>query len=104
MAGEGFVGLSEVIGQVRRELAQAWQEGEGQAVRFGVERVSLEFAVQVHRAGDGRAGLRIGVLTADVGGGVSRDATHRIQVELLPHREGSREMLDVSNPRGHGLD
>ncbi|WP_159037004.1 trypco2 family protein [Streptomyces specialis] len=31
-----------------------------------------------------RAGLRIGVLTADVGGGVARDTTHRVQVELLP--------------------
>ncbi|MGK5529756.1 trypco2 family protein [Streptomyces sp. URMC 129] len=86
-AGEDFAGLAEVIGQVRRELTEAWRDGHGETVRFSVERVQLEFAVQVHRGGDARAGLRIGVLTADAGGGISRDATHRIQVELTPETE-----------------
>ncbi|MDT0309029.1 trypco2 family protein [Streptomyces sp. DSM 44917] len=95
VAGEGFIGLAEVIGQVRRELTQAWKDGEGESVRFAVDRVHLEFAVQVHRAADGRAGLRIGVLTADVGGGASRDTTHRIEVELTPETEEPGGMLRV---------
>jgi hypothetical protein len=81
---DDVVGLAEVIRQVRQELTQARADGEAQTLRFAVEKVSLEFAVQVHRTGDGRTGLRIGVLTAELGGGVARDTTHRIQVELQP--------------------
>lgn len=79
-----FVGLAEVIRQVRAELEQARLDGEGHGLHFGVEKVSLEFAVQVHRGGSGQAGLRIGVVTADLGGTAGRDTTHRIQVDLLP--------------------
>ncbi|WP_049574293.1 trypco2 family protein [Streptomyces sp. SBT349] len=108
-AGEDFVGLAEVIGQVRRELTQAWRDGEDESIRFAVERVSLEFAVQVHRSGDARAGLRIGVLTADVGGGAARDTTHRMQVELLPELSDEEGMLHVRRrpplaPSGGGRD
>ncbi|MGP4111442.1 trypco2 family protein [Streptomyces sp. 4N509B] len=84
MEGDHFVGLAEAIRQVRQELVEAQEDGVGQPMRFVVQQVSLEFAVQVHRSGDGRTGLRIGVLTADLGGGASRDTTHRIQVDLQP--------------------
>ncbi|MEE1942843.1 trypco2 family protein [Streptomyces sp. TRM 70361] len=86
------IGLDDVIRQVREDLTAAQREGDGSAggLRFAVDRVHLEVAVQVRREGTGRAGLRIGVVTADLGGGVSRDAVHRVQVELIPrHRGGS---------------
>ena len=85
---EDFVGLAEVIRQVRGELEQARLDGEGHTLTFAVEKVSLEFAVQVHRTGTGRGGLRIGVVTAELGGSAGRDTTHRIQMELQPKREG----------------
>jgi hypothetical protein len=80
----GFVGLAEVIRQVRGELEQAREDGEGQSLGFAVEKVSLEFTVQVHRSGAGRGGLRIGVVTAELSGSADRGTTHRIQVELTP--------------------
>lgn len=79
------VGLAEVIGQVRDELERAQRAGEGRDLRFSVENVHLEFAVQVRREGSGRAELRIGVLTAGGGGSAARDTTHTIRVELKPH-------------------
>lgn len=92
------VGLAEAIGTVRAELARAQAEGEASDWRFSVEQVSLEFSVQFHRAGEGGAGLRLGVVEARLGGSVSRDATHRIQVDLKPlprpdgrHHEVGRE-------------
>lgn len=99
---EDFVGLAEVIRQVRRELTQARDDGDAAAadsaggappLRFAVRQVNLEFAVQVRHTGDGRAGLRIGVLTADVGGSAARESTHRIQVELEPITEGGGEAV-----------
>jgi hypothetical protein len=82
-------GLAEVIGQVRDELERAQRAGEGRDLKFSVERVNLEFAVQVRREGSGRAELRIGVVTAGAGGTAARDTTHTIQIELKPQgRDG----------------
>ncbi|MFF8592312.1 trypco2 family protein [Streptomyces sp. NPDC015220] len=92
------IGLAEAIGTVRAELARAQAEGAESDWRFSVEQVSLEFAVQFHRAGEGGAGLRLGVVEARLGGSVSHDSTHRIQVDLKPlpgpdgrHHQVSRE-------------
>ncbi|MBY8341527.1 hypothetical protein LXH13_04000 [Streptomyces spinosirectus] len=101
------IGLAEAIGTVRAELARAQAEGAESDWRFSVEQVSLEFSVQFHRAGEGGAGLRLGVVEARLGGSVSHDSTHRIQVDLKPlprpdgrHHEVSRE--DAGTHRGAG--
>jgi hypothetical protein len=93
---QGFVGLAEVIRQIRGELEEAREDGEGRSLGFNVEKVSLEFTVQVHRSGTGRGGLRIGVVTAELGGTVDRQTTHRVQVELQPEWEGGRFVVDRS--------
>jgi hypothetical protein len=92
------VGLAEAIGTVRAELARAQAEGAASDWRFSVEQVSLEFSVQFHRGGEGGAGLRLGVVEARLGGSVSHDSTHRVQVDLKPlpgpgghHHEVSRD-------------
>ncbi|MER5460300.1 trypco2 family protein [Streptomyces sp. NPDC002668] len=83
-------GLAEVIGQVRDELERAQRDGEGRDLKFSVEKVNLEFAVQVRREGGGRAELRIGVVTAGGSGSAARDRTHTIQIELKPQgRDGN---------------
>ncbi|MEV6782215.1 trypco2 family protein [Streptomyces sp. NPDC051098] len=92
---DAVVGLAEVIGQVRDELEQAQLAGEGRDLKFSVERVNLEFAVQVRREGSGRAELRIGVLTAGGGGSAARDTTHTIQIELKPQGRGGDPNLMV---------
>ncbi|MFE7168034.1 trypco2 family protein [Streptomyces sp. NPDC057616] len=107
------VGLAEAIGTVRAELARAEAEGAESDWRFSVEQVSLEFSVQFHRAGDGGAGLRLGVVEARLGGSVSRDNTHRVQVDLKPlprpdgrHHEVSRESGTARTgpgPDDHGV-
>ncbi|TVL91018.1 trypco2 family protein [Streptomyces sp. SAJ15] len=81
---DAVAGLADVIGQVRDELEAAQALGAGRTLKFGVERVHLEFAVQVRREAGGRAGLRIGVVTAGGGGSVAREATHTIQIDLTP--------------------
>ncbi|MFE9922795.1 trypco2 family protein [Streptomyces sp. NPDC005774] len=103
------IGLAEAIGSVRAELARAQAEGAESDWRFNVEQVSLEFSVQFHRAGEGGAGLRLGVVEARLGGSVSHDSTHRIEVALKPlprpdgrHHEVSREDADAHHrPEPH---
>ncbi|MFD4345571.1 trypco2 family protein [Streptomyces coelicoflavus] len=88
----GFVGLAEVIGRVRGELEEARADAEGRDLGFAVENVSLTFTVQVHRAGSGRGGLRIGVVTAELGGSVDHQTTHQVQVDLKPELAGGERV------------
>lgn len=86
--GGDFAGaeLADVIGQVRKDLETAQQQGDQCELKFLVERVSLEFTVQVRLEGKGGAKVRIGVVTAEAGGAASKDSTHRVTVELVPRQ------------------
>lgn len=96
---QGFVGLTEVIGQIRDELEHAQGQAQNRSIGFNVEKVSLTFTVQVHHAGTGRGGVRIGVVTAELGGSVDRQTTHQVQVDLVPEtRSGGR--VSVSRDAG----
>ncbi|WP_174855406.1 MULTISPECIES: trypco2 family protein [Streptomyces] len=88
----GFVGLAEVIGRIRGELEEARADAEGRDLGFAVENVSLTFTVQVHRTGSGRGGLRIGVVTAELGGSVDHQTTHQVQVDLKPELAGGERV------------
>jgi hypothetical protein len=94
----GFVGLAEVIRQIRGELELARGQRDGSPLGFTVDKVSLEFTVQVHKSGTGKGGLRIGVVTAELGGTVDRGTTHRVQVDLQPEWRGEEpgERLTLS--------
>lgn len=85
-----FVGIAEVIGQIRDELEEAREKSQGRALGFTVENVSLTFTIQVHRSGTGRGGLHIGVVTAELGGAIDHQTTHQIQVDLKPEVDGGR--------------
>ncbi len=94
------IGLAAAIGAVRAELAQAQSDGAESDWRFSVEQVNLEFSVQFHRAGETGAGLRLGVVEARLGGTVSHDATHRVEVALkpLPRPDGRHHEVSRTNP------
>lgn len=95
----GFVGLAEVIRQIRGELEQAREDARGRALGFTVENVNLTFTVQVHHSGTGRGGVRIGVVTAELGGSVDRQTTHQVQVDLKPEvTGGGRVMVGRGDP------
>ncbi|MER5766304.1 trypco2 family protein [Streptomyces sp. NPDC001985] len=94
--GAETAGLAEVIGRIREELETAQRNGADSGLQFLVERVNIEFAVQIRREGGGRGGVRVGVLTAEAGAAVARENTHRIEIELLPHDRDDR-------PEGPGI-
>ncbi|MFE9398581.1 trypco2 family protein [Streptomyces flavidovirens] len=89
------VELADVISQVRADLEEAQRRGRESGLRFRVEKVSLEFTVQVRRETGGKGGLRIGVVTADVGRTTANDTSHRIQVELQPRGRDGDGPVDV---------
>ncbi|MFI6082926.1 trypco2 family protein [Streptomyces sp. NPDC051217] len=83
--GAETVGLAEVIGRIREELEEAQRGGRDSRLQFRVERVHVEFSVQVRREGTGKGGLNIGIVTAEAGGTAARESMHRIEIELMPH-------------------
>ncbi|MFD3520032.1 trypco2 family protein [Streptomyces sp. NPDC058653] len=100
--GAETVGLAEVIGRIREELEEAQRGGRESRLQFRVERVHVEFSVQVRREGTGRGGLNIGVVTAEAGGTAARESLHRVEIELMPHDRDERPPgpgLSIGGPR-----
>ncbi|MFD3354145.1 trypco2 family protein [Streptomyces fradiae] len=102
--GQGFVELAEVVRQIRGELEKARADAQGRPLGFTVERVNVEFTVQVHRSASGRGGLNIGVVTAEMGGQVDRQTTHHVQVELVPDYGGGRVRVSRGAPAPRAAD
>ncbi len=83
-ASEGWVELSDAIAALRRDLADAWWDGQHKRVRFKVEPVELTVQVGVTRTGKGQAGVKWHILT--LGGERSREttATQTLRLRLAP--------------------
>jgi hypothetical protein len=76
--------LAEAIKGIRAELSDAMAAGEGERLRFDVGAVELEFAVDVQRDLQARAGVKVWVVEIGGSGGWSRDSAHRVKVTLNP--------------------
>lgn len=87
---EGWVGLSDAIAALRRELNTARTAGKDDNLRFGLGPVEMEFLLEVKREGGGEAGVRIGVVTIGAKGGVSKASTHRVKLVLNPQDRHGR--------------
>lgn len=86
MSDEPWVGVAEAVAALREELERAATAGasSGSSLRFEVQPVELEFALEVRREGGGAGGVRLGVVTLGVKGGVSSMSTHRLKLALKP--------------------
>jgi hypothetical protein len=81
---DSSVGLSDAIGALRRELTDAWWDGQHERVRFKVEPVELTVQVGVTKTGTGEAGVKWHILT--IGGSKSKEtsATQTLRLRLAP--------------------
>lgn len=88
------IGLADAIEQLRNELTDAIARGEGQALRFNVNDIKVELAVQITHKGSGKGELSFNVLGAGakIGGegGIDRSSTHRITLSLNLAGEGTK--------------
>ena len=92
-----YPSLAIVIAQIRRELTEALEEGQGELVQFVVGEIELEFAVEVEKRGGGEGGVRLGVVTLAAKGEAVRSDTNRIRVVLKPALATGNE-LQVASP------
>jgi Trypsin-co-occurring domain 2 len=78
--GAGMIELAEVIGELRRELQAAMNDGEGEQLRFELGPVELEATVAVEKGGGGRAKVRFWVIEL---GGDAKAMAWAVIVERL---------------------
>jgi hypothetical protein len=65
-------------------LSEAMAGGEGERLRFDVGAVELEFAVDVQRDLQAKAGVNVWVVEIGGSGAWSRDWSNRVKVTLNP--------------------
>ncbi|GAA1151773.1 hypothetical protein F4556_004013 [Kitasatospora gansuensis] len=87
--------LADAIEVVREQLAEAVARGEGEAIRFGVDSVVVEFGVELKRDAKVKGGVKAWVFSADTEAGIARQRTHRITVTLTP--KGPDGSVEVGN-------
>ena len=70
----GGVALDEALEGLRQQLAAAHARAAGAELQFPVESVTVELRVAVTRSVDGKAGFRVPLVGAELGGSGSRAA------------------------------
>lgn len=89
------IGLAEAIGQVRAELESARLRGESQELQFRLDKVTLEFAVELQRAGSVEAGVKIWVVSVGAKGEVSSTHTNKVTVSMVPQVKSENGWADA---------
>lgn len=99
MREDSWVELSDAVHGVRRALTRAATEGAASGLRFEVETVELEFAVDVRRESDGQAGVKVWVASLSTRSARSKQTTHRLKVALKPKGPDGKtaKIYDESN-------
>jgi Trypsin-co-occurring domain 2 len=96
---DSWVGLADAVKGIRTELEAATSEGDGKRIQFEVGQIELEFSVDVRKDAKADAGVRIWVVSAGAGGGVTSDSMNRVKVVLNPVTSDGRQ-LKISSGRG----
>jgi hypothetical protein len=79
---EDAIGLAEAIGSLRDDLLTARASGAGQDIQLPVESMTVELQVTATRRADGKAGFKVPIVAAELGGaaGWQREAMQTVTV------------------------
>lgn len=94
---EGKLGIATAIADLRAEIEKAMADGQGKALRFLAEEVTLELSVGFTTGKDGKVGFKVWV--AEAGGGMKRDDTGSHKVTLKLKIEGSNRIANEGGTR-----
>lgn len=88
--------LAAAVRAIRDGLMQAATAGAGEAVRFDVGPIQMEFTVELRREAGAKGGVKAWVVNADADTKASRTRTHRIAFTLTP-KDAAGGSLEVGN-------
>jgi hypothetical protein len=93
------VQLAEAISELRREIRDAMETAQDEALRFRLGLVELELQVELGRETSGKGGLKAWVV--EFGGEIraTNTSTHTVKLSLQPIGPGGSD-VDVSRTLG----
>ncbi|MCC3326493.1 trypco2 family protein [Nocardia abscessus] len=86
-----WLDLVDALTALRRQLIEAQSRATDSAIKLAIQEVTVEFGLELQRSAKGSGGFRFGVVSADVGGDLSRRATHKVSLKL-------NALTDVGGP------
>ena len=89
--------IAAVVDEIRTQLVAAADRSAGQAVRFEVGDIELEFGVAVTEADSSSGGVKVWVLNAQGNSTTSFSATHRVKVTLKAQDMERGESVRISD-------
>jgi tetratricopeptide (TPR) repeat protein len=90
----GRIDLTEAVQAVRTQLQAATQAHAGDALRFEMAEIELEFTVELTKDAGAKAGVRVWVVT-DEAEAKPRPGTHRVRMMLNPRQADRHDDVEV---------
>lgn len=88
--------LSELITELRRELAEAQAQGQGLQPRLRIEEAEIELQVVITREDNAGVGVKFWVLNADLKDKRADATTQKIKIKLKPtDAQGGSFIIDA---------
>ncbi len=100
--GFGPIELSAAVRAIRRELAEAAADGEGEPVRFEVGPIQLELTVELTRETGAKGGVRAWVVEAGADTRTTRGASHHLSFTLTPKDAATGGPVEIADPEPGG--
>ena len=91
--------LSDVLLQLRKELAEAQEKAKDADLTFAVKDIEVELQVTTTHEGEGKIGFKVWLVEGEAGGGITREQTHKLKFRLEPQSSDGGD-IKVSGRRG----
>ena len=95
---EDKIELSDVIDQIREQLADATLAAKNKDIQFFVEGVELELQVGVTKSAEGKGGLRFWVFEVGGGASIEGQSVQTVRVKLGKPITRDGDYVPVSSP------
>ncbi|MFZ4699463.1 MAG: trypco2 family protein [Candidatus Methylumidiphilus sp.] len=94
--------LSDVLQQLREELALAQEKAKDESLKFTVKDIEVELQVATTQEADGKVGFKVWLLEGGIGGKQGHEQTHKIKLRLEPPQLPDGSGVKVSAERKAG--
>jgi hypothetical protein len=93
------VGLAAAIASLRADLLAARQDGADADIQLPVESLTVELKVVATKGADGKAGFKVPIINAELGGGASwkNEATQTVTVKFSEPVDRSGNPVKVAS-------
>ncbi|MEU6854984.1 trypco2 family protein [Actinacidiphila alni] len=90
--------LADAVDAIRQGLTAGAARGAGQAIRFEVGEIHMEFAVTLERTRGGRGGVKAWVIDAGADATRTTGRTHTVSFTLRPKDTATGGDVEISAP------